>query len=55
MNVLKERYEIRETLGDRNAQKTLLALDRQTQKLVVVKLLLFNGTLKWENVRLFEL
>ncbi len=54
VDILKERYEIQRTLGDRTVQKTWLALDQQTQNQVVIKALFFNTNLKWENVRLFE-
>jgi len=53
-HILRERYEIQRQLGEKPGQQTLLALDKQTHNLVVVKLLLFNGGLKWETVKLFE-
>ncbi len=53
-NVLKERYEIQRQLGARAGQQTLLALDRQTQDLVVLKLLTFSSDLGWETFKLFE-
>jgi serine/threonine protein kinase len=53
-HLLKQRYQIQRQLGERFGQQTLLALDLQTQDLVVVKLLLFNSTLKWETFKLFE-
>lgn len=52
--VLKERYEIKKILGQRSGHQTLLALDRETQSSVVVKLLLFGGNLQWQTYRLFE-
>ena len=54
MDILKERYEIQKHLEQRLGQQTLLALDRKTQDLVLVKLLTFGGDLKWEIFRLFE-
>ncbi|WP_036479738.1 serine/threonine-protein kinase [Myxosarcina sp. GI1] len=51
--LLKGRYEIQRHLGQTDRQ-TLLAKDRQTQELVVVKLLTFGGKLKWETFKLFE-
>ena len=54
MEILKERYEIQRYLEQRPDKQTLLALDRQTQELVFVKLLTFGGDLKWEMFRLFE-
>ena len=52
--VLKGRYEIQRHLGKRPGQQTLLAKDRQTQDLVVVKLLTFGGELEWGTFKLFE-
>ena len=52
--ILQERYEIQRHLGQRSGQQTVLAFDRQTQDLVVVKLLTFGGELKWETFKLFE-
>lgn len=53
-NILRERYEIQQQLGERPGQQTLLALDRQTHDLVVIKLLTFSSELKWETFKLFE-
>lgn len=53
-NVLEDRYEIQRQLGARAGQQTLLALDRQTQDLVVLKLLTFSSDLGWETFKLFE-
>lgn len=52
--ILGGRYEIQQQLGERFERQTLLALDQQTHKLVVVKLSLFNSNLKWETFKLFE-
>lgn len=52
--VLKGRYEVQKHLGQKPGQKTLLARDRQTQELVVVKLLTFSGELEWGTFKLFE-
>lgn len=52
--LLQGRYEILKKLGARPGQKTLLALDRQTQKLVVIKLLLFSAELEFQAINLFE-
>jgi len=54
IRILQERYEIQRQLGERSGQQTLLALDRQTHNLVVVKLLTFSGELNWETFKLFE-
>ena len=52
--ILRERYQIQRQLGKRLDQETLLALDQETNELVVVKLLIFNHDLKWETFKLFE-
>ena len=52
--ILRGRYEIQRQLGEHSGQQTLLALDRQTHDLVVVKLLIFSHQLKWETFKLFE-
>ncbi len=46
MNILNERYEIQRCLDQRLDRQTLLALDRQTQNLVLIKLIIFGGNLK---------
>jgi serine/threonine protein kinase len=51
---LKARYQVQRQLGERAGQQTLLALDQQTQELVVVKLLTFSSNLQWETFKLFE-
>ncbi len=52
--ILRDRYQIQRQLGKRLGQETLLALDRETHELVVVKLLIFNRDLQWETFKLFE-
>lgn len=52
--ILGGRYEIQQQLGEHLERQTLLALDRQTHELVVVKLSLFNSNLKWKTFKLFE-
>ena len=53
-DILQERYVIEKEIGSRDVQQTFLALDNQTETLVVIKLLFFNSRLQWENVKLFE-
>lgn len=53
-HVLVERYEIRKQLGKKAGRQTLLAWDRQTKNLVVVKLLSFNPEFTWDDLKLFE-
>jgi serine/threonine protein kinase len=52
--VLGTRYEIQKQLGKNPGRKTLLALDHQTQELVVVKLLTFGEDFEWQSLKLFE-
>lgn len=52
--VLEERYEIQKELGNNPGRKTLLANDLETQELVVIKILHFDGEVKWQDLRLFE-
>lgn len=52
--LIKERYQIRKILGEQYARQTLLALDKRTQNLVVIKLLPLNKNLEWETYKLFE-
>jgi serine/threonine protein kinase len=52
--LIKERYQIKKLLGTQYTQQTLLALDRKTQNLVVIKLLPLNRNLERETYRLFE-
>lgn len=52
--VWEERYEIRQQLGKKAGRRTLLAWDKQTQELVVIKLLTFGNDLEWEDFKLFE-
>ncbi|MDY6899232.1 MAG: serine/threonine-protein kinase [Cyanobacteriota bacterium] len=52
--ILEERYEIQKELGHNPGRKTLLAKDLETQELVVIKILHFDGEVKWQDLRLFE-
>lgn len=52
--VLHERYEVRRQLGRNAGRRTFLALDLETQELVVVKLLLFGVDFQWDDLKLFE-
>ncbi len=48
------RYEIQKQLGKNPGRKTVLAIDHQTQELVVVKLLTFGEDFEWQSLKLFE-
>lgn len=52
--MLMGRYEVQKQLGKNPGRKTLLALDHQTQELVVVKLLTFSEDFEWQSLKLFE-
>lgn len=48
------RYQIQQQLGKSAGRRTLLALDLETQKPVVIKLLLFGNDFEWDDLKLFE-
>lgn len=52
--VLGTRYEVQQQLGKRAGRRTLLARDRETQELVVVKVLAFGNDFEWDDLKLFE-
>lgn len=52
--VLKERYQLKQQLGNNPGRQTWLAQDLQTDKAVVVKLLIFHDQVQWDDVRLSE-
>jgi eukaryotic-like serine/threonine-protein kinase len=54
MDTLQDRYEIQRQLGKKAGRQTLLALDRTTQKQVILKLLTFNSDFEWDDLKLFE-
>jgi len=49
-----DRYQIQRQLGENGGRRTLLALDVQTQELVVIKVLTFNDEFRWDDLKLFE-
>lgn len=54
--ILKDRYQLREKLGQNSGRQTWLADDITTSppEPVVVKLLSFGGDIQWDDLRLFE-
>jgi serine/threonine protein kinase len=52
--ILKERYQLQRQLGRNAGRQTWLAIDRQLQEQVVVKLLTFGGDVQWDDLKLFE-
>ncbi|MGB3654660.1 MAG: serine/threonine-protein kinase [Rivularia sp. (in: cyanobacteria)] len=53
-DILGSRYSIQEQLGKKPGRYTYLALDNQTQDLVVVKLLKLDRDFEWDSLKLFE-
>jgi serine/threonine protein kinase len=52
--ILKDRYQLERQLGRNAGRQTWLAIDRQLQEQVVVKLLTFGGDVQWDDLKLFE-
>ncbi|NJM69543.1 MAG: serine/threonine protein kinase [Scytonema sp. RU_4_4] len=52
--VIHNRYQLKEKLGESAGRQTWLALDLSSQEDVVVKLLTFCDQMQWENLKLFE-
>src|ERR687885_1062495 len=52
--ILRDRYEIQQRLGKKAGRQTLLALDKETQELVVIKRLTFSSDISWDDLKLFE-
>jgi serine/threonine protein kinase len=53
-DVLQQRYQLERVLGQVPGRETWLAKDLKAQALVVVKLLVQNPQLQWQDVKLFE-
>ncbi|MBV6625998.1 MAG: serine/threonine protein kinase [Rivularia sp. (in: Bacteria)] len=54
LHVLKKRYKIVRQLAKKAGRTTLLARDLYTNELVVIKLLIFNSEIEWEELQLFK-
>ncbi|OLP16318.1 hypothetical protein BST81_21780 [Leptolyngbya sp. 'hensonii'] len=52
--ILEGRYQLLQRLARRLRRQTFLARDLQTQALVVIKVLSFNGELHWNELQAFE-
>lgn len=52
--VIHNRYQLKEKLGESAGRQTWLALDLSTQDDIVVKLLTFSDQMQWESLKLFE-
>ena len=53
-SLLNDRYLIMKELNNNSQRITYLAKDCHDEKLVVVKILLFNSSFHWDNLKLFE-
>jgi serine/threonine protein kinase len=51
---LRDRYDLKTCLGKQAGRQTWLALDRQTQQMVVIKRLSFGPEFEWDDLKLFE-
>lgn len=51
---LGDRYQLQQQLGKRVGRQTVLAVDRQTQQQVVIKLLFLGQDFEWQDLKLFE-
>jgi serine/threonine protein kinase len=52
--VLQDRYQIEKQLGQKTGRRTFLAIDLNTERKVVIKLLIFNQEFIWDDLKLFE-
>ncbi len=52
--LLNDRYQLQHQISSKAGRLTYRAIDTLTQKVVIVKLLLFKAEFKWESLRLFE-
>lgn len=52
--VLQDRYQLQQQLGENAIRQTWLAQDLETKDLIVVKLLAFGGNVQWQELKLFE-
>lgn len=52
--ILQQRYQLQNALGQAVGRETWLAKDLNDQSMVVVKLLVQNPQLQWQDIKLFE-
>lgn len=52
--VLGDRYQIQSLIGRQTGRRTFLARDLQTERSVILKLLLFGVDFTWDDLKLFE-
>ena len=53
-DILASRYEVGQQLAKKPGRRTILARDRSSGELVVVKILSFGGDFEWDALKLFE-
>ncbi|MBD2092636.1 serine/threonine protein kinase [Microcoleus sp. FACHB-1515] len=53
-SVFHDRYQVQSLLGRKTGRRTFLAIDLETDSIVVLKLLLFAPDFTWEDLKLFE-
>lgn len=52
--ILADRYQIQSQLSQKAGRQTFLALDIQSQDLVIIKILRFDADFQWDDLKLFE-
>lgn len=52
--IFAPRYEIQRELASKGGRRTLLARDTEREILVIIKLLMFNDSFRWQDLKLFE-
>jgi serine/threonine protein kinase len=52
--ILHDRYQVRELLTQKAGRRTFLALDLESQNLVILKIIRFNSDFQWDDLKLFE-
>jgi serine/threonine protein kinase len=52
--ILHDRYQIRDLLTQKAGRSTFIALDLQSQNLVIIKIVRFSADFQWDNLKLFE-
>jgi serine/threonine protein kinase len=51
---LNNRYEIQQILSNKQGKKTLLGFDKLTQTWVIIKIIIFDQGIEWQDLKLFE-
>jgi serine/threonine protein kinase len=53
-NIIQNRYQLKQQLGNKVSRQTWLAQDLETNKSVVVKLLPLSPQMEWDELKLFQ-